>query len=136
MNRDQIKELLPHREPMLLLDEMDIDENEVAYGSYTIRGDEFFLKGHFPNNPVVPGVIICEIMAQSCSILLGDAIRGKTPYYTGIDKVRFKQKVYPGDKVEIKAIVTRQKQMFYFTKCEVTVGGKLAAQGELSFAIL
>jgi 3-hydroxyacyl-[acyl-carrier-protein] dehydratase len=136
MNREQIKKLLPHREPMLLLDEMEIDENEVAHGEYTVRGDEFFLQGHFPGNPVVPGVILCEIMAQSCAILLGDALKGKTPYYTGIDKVRFKRKVFPGDKLTITAVITRVKQMFYFTRCHVTVGETLCAQGDLSFALV
>ena len=70
MKREEIKSFLPHREPMLLVDEMEIDENGVAHGKYHVRGDEFFLNGHFPGHPVVPGVILCEIMGQSSSILV------------------------------------------------------------------
>ena len=94
MTREELKEYLPHREPMLLVDEITMDENNVAHGIYHVRGDEFFLQGHFPGQPVVPGVILCEIIAQSCALLLGDALKGKTPFYTGIDKVKFKQDVY------------------------------------------
>ncbi len=90
MNREEIKNLLPHREPMLLVDEITVDEEGTAHGLYRVRGDEFFLQGHFPGNPVVPGVILCEIMAQACGLLIGDEIKGKTPVYTGLDKVRFR----------------------------------------------
>ncbi len=136
MNRMEIEAFLPHRAPMLLVDELTIDENRVAHGTYHVRGDEFFLQGHFPGNPVVPGVIICEIMGQACSILLGDILQGKTPYFTGIDKVRFKQKVYPGDTLVVKGVITRNKGMFYFTKCEVFKNDTLCASGELFFAIV
>lgn len=78
MTREELKEYLPHREPMLLVDEITMDENNVAHGIYHVRGDEFFLQGHFPGQPVVPGVILCEIIAQSCALLLGDALKGKT----------------------------------------------------------
>nr|AIA94774.1 FabA [uncultured Chlorobium sp.] len=75
---------------MLLLDEVDLVGQE-AHGRITIRGDEYFLQGHFPHNPVVPGVIICEMLAQNCCVLLlGDPdVKGATPYYTSLDKVRF-----------------------------------------------
>lgn len=70
MNKEDIKQFLPHREPMLLVDEAEIDENGIAHCKYTIKEDEFFTRGHFPGNPIVPGVIQCEIMAQSCAILV------------------------------------------------------------------
>jgi len=98
MNRDEIKQYLPHREPMLLVDEMTLDENHVAHSRYHVTGEEFFLKGHFPGEPVVPGVILCEIMAQSCALLMKDDLIGKLTFYTGIDKVRFKNSVKPGDR--------------------------------------
>ena len=102
MNRTEIMNILPHRDPMLLVDEVYL-ENDVAYATYTVKGDEFFLQGHFPNYPVVPGVILCEIMAQSSCLLLVEELVGRTPFYAGIDKVRFKRQVRPGDLLQIKA---------------------------------
>ena len=87
MNREEIKEFLPHREPMLLVDDITLD-GEWADAHYHVSGEEFFLKGHFPGNPVVPGVITCEIIAQSCALLLGDLLKGRTPFYAGIDNVK------------------------------------------------
>ncbi len=135
MNIEEIKELLPHRKPMLLVDEVTLD-GEVATGYYKVTGDEYFVQGHFPGNPVVPGVILCEIMAQTCCILFADAVRGNTPFFTGIDKVKFKNQVKPGDTVCITAKMTRNKGIFYFTSCEAHVDGKLCAKGDLSFAIV
>jgi len=135
MNRDEIKKILPHREPMLLIDEAELVD-DVAIGRYTVRGDEFFLQGHFPNNPVVPGVILCEMMAQS-SCLLVNAEGGKfTPYFTGMKSVKFKNKVVPGDKIEFKTQKVSQKGPFYFVKSEGFVNDKLCVSGELSFAIV
>lgn len=136
MTREELKEYLPHREPMLLVDEITMDENNVAHGIYHVRGDEFFLQGHFPGQPVVPGVILCEIIAQSCALLLGDALKGKTPFYTGIDKVKFKHQVVPGDTAEITAHIEKQKGVFYFTHGELRVGGKLCVTGNFSFALI
>ena len=136
MNREEIRQLLPHREPMLLVDEIVMDENGIAHGKYTVRVDEYFLQGHFPGNPVVPGVILCEIMAQSCALLMGDEIKGKTPMYTGMDKVKFRAPVRPGDTIEITATIERRIANFYFTKAEARVDGRLCACGSLSFALV
>ncbi len=135
MNREEIKNLLPHREPMLLLDEVTVTDN-VAFGKYYVRGDEWFLQGHFPGNPVVPGVILCEIMAQTCCMLLGESAHGKTPFYTGIDGVRFRSPVRPGDTIETRLEIEKSKDNFFFTKGKATVDGKLCAQGKLSFALV
>ena len=136
MNREEIQALLPHRAPMLLVDSMELCDGK-AIGTYAIRGDEFFLQGHFPGNPVVPGVILCEIMAQSCVLLLGDSIAGKTPYYMGIDKVRFKAPVRPGDVVRVTAEITRNMGAFFFTWCRAeNQNSQLICQGELSFALV
>ena len=103
MDREELKEFLPHRDPMLLVDEIEIDAEGTAHARYRIKEDEFFCRGHFPGNPIVPGVIQCEIMAQSCALLVKDEIVGKTTLYSGIDNVRFKHPVYPGDLCEITA---------------------------------
>ncbi|HWP51937.1 MAG TPA: 3-hydroxyacyl-ACP dehydratase FabZ [Clostridia bacterium] len=136
MNREKIKELLPHREPMLLVDEAECDEHQRAVGRYTVRGDEWFLQGHFPGNPVVPGVVLCEIMAQTCCVLFAQDAVGKTPYYTGLDKVKFRRKVLPGDTIEISCEITKQKNPFYFISGKGTVNGELAISADFSFALI
>ena len=136
MTREEIKGLLPHREPMLLVDEASVMEDHTAIGRYTVRGDEWFLQGHFPGNPVVPGVVLCEMMGQTCCVLLADKIVGMTPYFTGIDKVKFRNSVLPGDTIEMHCANKRSLRTFYFTECSAYVNGKLCASGELSFALV
>ena len=119
MNREELKEYLPHREPMLLVDEIEIDAEGVAHAKYKIRDDEFFCRGHFPGNPIVPGVIQCEIMAQSCALLVKDELKGRTTLYSGIDNVRFKNIVRPGDVCEITAKLTGRRGMIFFTEATV-----------------
>lgn len=138
MNREEIKQILPHREPMLLIDEAYQLDGNTAEGFYTVRGDEYFLQGHFPENPVVPGVILCEIMAQTCCVLMHtlDTAEAQTPYYTGLNNVKFKQTVHPGDTIHMECQITRVKKPFYFAKGTGTVDGKVCLSGEFSFALL
>ncbi|HRW95299.1 MAG TPA: 3-hydroxyacyl-ACP dehydratase FabZ [Bacteroidales bacterium] len=136
MVRKEIMEFLPHREPMLLVDQMEVDKNNVAHASYTVTGKEFFLQGHFPGYPVVPGVILCEIMGQCCSLLVKEHLVGRTPLYAGLDKVRFKRQVHPGDTIEVTGYITKQKAMVFFVKAEARVHGDICAQGVLSFALV
>ncbi|MBQ4347881.1 MAG: 3-hydroxyacyl-ACP dehydratase FabZ [Firmicutes bacterium] len=135
MDREKIKTILPHRDDMLLLDEV-LKEGDIAHGFYKVRGDEFFLRGHFPGNPVVPGVILCEILAQTACVLLEDTIKDKDlPIYTGLDKVRFRNPVRPGDTIETKCSIKRAKHPFYFAKGTVEVNGKICVSAEFSFAL-
>lgn len=135
MNREEIKKLLPHREPMLLLDDV-AEENDTAIGHYTVRGDEFFLQGHFPENPIVPGVILCEILAQSACVLMKDSVRaGELPVYTGLDRVKFRASVRPGDTVETRCCIKRSKHPFYFGEGTVSVDGRLCVSAAFSFAV-
>ena len=137
MEREELKAILPHREPMLLLDESSVVDGE-AHGSYLVRGDEFFLQGHFPGNPVVPGVIQCEMIAQNCCVLLADdpALTGATPYYTSLDKVRFKHPVHPGDRIDLVCRITKAKGPFRFASGTASVNGTLCTTAEFSFALV
>lgn len=138
MKRDELKKILPHREPMLLLDEAEVVDG-VAHGRITITGDEFFVQGHFPGNPVVPGVILCEMLAQNCCVLMGDGLSGQenvTPFYTSLDKVRFKHPVRPGDTVELTCQIMRHRGPFYFASGEARVGDVLCVTAEMSFALM
>lgn len=119
---------------MLLIDEA-WSENGMSAAKYTVRGDEFFLSGHFPGNPVVPGVILCEMMGQSACLLISGG-GGFTPFFTGMNNVRFKNKVLPGDTVIFKSSLIKSKGSFYFIKSEGSVGDKLCVCGELSFALI
>lgn len=135
MNREEIMKVLPHRDHMLLLDEVE-SEDGVAVGRYKVRGDEFFLQGHFPGNPIVPGVILCEILAQSACVLLDVMADGKLPVYTGLNNVKFRAPVKPGDIIETQCFIKRAKHPFYFAEGTVTVGGKVCASAEFSFAVM
>lgn len=136
MNREDIMKILPHREQMLLLDEVE-EEDGVAIGHYKVRGDEFFLKGHFPGNPIVPGVILCEILAQSACVLLQEAMdEGKLPVYTGLNNVKFRSPVKPGDTIETQCFIKRSKHPFYFAEGTVTVDEKICVSAEFSFAVM
>lgn len=135
MDREEIKTILPHRDNMLLLDQV-LREGDTAHGFYHVTGEEFFLKGHFPGNPIVPGVILCEILAQSaCILLAGEMTEGKTPLYTGLNNVRFKAPVRPGDTFETRCRLVKARPPFYFAEGAGYVGEKLCVKAEFSFAI-
>lgn len=136
MNREEIMKILPHRDDMLLLDDVTKVDDE-AIGHYKVRGDEFFLRGHFPGNPIVPGVIQCEILAQSACVLMEDALAaGQLPVYTGLDKVRFRNSIRPGDTIETRCKIKRKKHPFYFAEGVLSVDGKVCASAEFSFAVV
>ena len=135
MNREELKKIIPHREPMLLVDEASLVD-DMAVGQYTVKGDEYFLQGHFPGAPVVPGVILCEMMAQSGCVLLKDTPEKFTPFFASLNNVKFKNPVVPGDTIIFKCKTTRQKGPFYFISGEGRVGDKLCVAGDFSFAVV
>lgn len=136
MNKEELMKILPHREDMLLIEDVEQKE-EFAVGHYEVRGDEFFLRGHFPGNPIVPGVILCEMLAQTACILMQDVMtEGKLPVYTGLNNVKFRSQVKPGDTVETKCHIKRAKHPFYFAEGTVSVGDRLCVSAEFSFAIV
>jgi 3-hydroxyacyl-[acyl-carrier-protein] dehydratase len=136
MNREEIMQHIPHREPMLLVDEATMDADGTGHGKYRIRDDEFFCRGHFPGNPMVPGVILCEIMAQSCTITMLDALVDNLAVYRGIDDVKFKNTVRPGDLCEITCRVEEKKASIIRCTAKLEVGGKLCCRGTLTFALI
>jgi len=136
MNKEELKNILPHREPMLLVEEAEkIDENK-AIGKYKVKGDEWFLQGHFPGNPVVPGVVLCEMMAQACCVILADKVSGATPYFTGLNNVKFKNKVLPGDELVTECEITKLTHLVYFATAKGSVNGKLSVCADFSFALM
>lgn len=134
--KDDIMKMLPHRGSMLLLDEVCVEGGK-AFGKKHISGSEFFLDGHFPGNPIVPGVILCEILAQSsCALIVGETEGSVSTFLTGLDKVRFKNPVRPGDIFLTECEIVKKSGCFYWAKGKGTVGGKLCVTAEFSFAIM
>ena len=136
MTREEIQRYLPHRAPMLLVDELTLDPDGTGHGTYRIPEDAFFCRGHFPGNPLVPGVILNEIMAQSCAVLMLDDLMDHIPVYRGIDEVRFKQPVRPGDLCEVTCRTLEKKGGLYSCSAELKVDGKLCCRGRLAIAIV
>lgn len=130
LEKEDIKKVLRHRDPMLLVDRMEKKDGYVT-ATYTVRGDEAFLQGHFPGNPIVPGVVICEIMAQSCVLLINNPSDDKLPVYAGLDKVRFKGMVKPGETITVTAGIREQRGDYYLLDARAEVGGKICCKGLL-----
>ncbi len=136
MNREEIKERIPHREPMLLVDCSEKDGDTVI-SKYTIRENEFFTTGHFPDYPVVPGVILCEIMAQGSSLLIPEEdFRSNLALYAGVDCAKFKLPVFPGDTVVTKASLEARKGPLVVINAKGYVNAKLCCTAKLTFMLV
>ncbi|MFN7628749.1 MAG: 3-hydroxyacyl-ACP dehydratase FabZ family protein [Pirellula sp.] len=131
---EKIHSLIPHRKPMLLVDEIVDQTEKTIHCRKTFSSDEFFLQGHFPNYPLVPGVILCECCLQSGAILLASVTpaEGVVPVATRLDGAKFKRMVRPGDTIDIEVTLNEVVSTAYFMTGRVTVGGQLAAR--LDFA--
>lgn len=138
-NINDIKKILPHRFPFLLIDRIiEIVDGKKAVGIKNVTANESFFNGHFPQQPVMPGVLIIEAMAQvSCACMLSQTQHaGKLPYFTGIDNVRFRQPVIPGDCLELTVNVLKVKGSMGKVLGEARVNEKLVASGELMFSLV
>lgn len=134
----EIMEIIPHRTPFLLIDTIEELEPGVrAVGKKCVSFNEPYFAGHFPGNPVMPGVLIIEALAQVGAVaLLGlDQWKGKTAYFVGINNAKFKQKVLPGDVLMLETMITKVKGPMGMGEAVASVNGKLVAKAELTFAI-
>lgn len=138
LDREQIKEIIPHREPMLLLDEVDELELGVkAHGWLNVTGDMFWSQGHFPDNPVMPGVLIVEALAQLGAVIMlsKPEFKGRIAYFGGIKSVRFRRKVVPGERLELTAQIEKVLGPAGTGVAKAYVNGELACNCELMFFI-
>lgn len=134
----EIKEILPHRYPFLLVDRItELEEGVKVNGYKNVTANEQFFQGHFPEEPVMPGVLILEAIAQvgAVAILKKEEFKGKIPLFAGADKVRFRQKVVPGDKLELTCEIIKLRGPVGIGKGVATVDGKKVCEAEIMFAI-
>ncbi|WP_303144881.1 3-hydroxyacyl-ACP dehydratase FabZ [uncultured Ruminococcus sp.] len=138
LNQEQIKKIIPHRDPFLLIDEvleMEIGKRIVA--RKYIKADDFWFKGHFPEKPVTPGVLMIEMLAQAGAvcILSQPEFKGKIALFAGIDKAKFRRQVVPGDVLDLSVEIIAQRGPMGVGKAEATVDGKRAVSCEIKFAV-
>ena len=134
----EIMEIIPHRNPFLLIDTIEeLEIGQRAVGKKCVSMNEPYFTGHFPGNPVMPGVLIIEALAQvgAVAMLSMPEIAGKTAYFAGIDKARFRQKVVPGDVLMLETSIIKVKGPIGIGKAVATVDGKKVCEAELTFAI-
>lgn len=138
LDRDAIKAIIPHREPFLLVDRIESNEpGQSAVGYLDVHEDMFWVPGHFPDYAVMPGVLIVEACAQVGAVALLSLAenQGRIAFFAGIDKVRFKRQVRPGDTLRLECAITERRGPIGFGEAKAYVGEELACSGELMFAI-
>ncbi len=138
LNVKEIEEIIPHRHPFLLIDYIEDytpGKHAIGYKCVTFRED--FFKGHFPQEPVMPGVLTIEAMAQvgAVALLCQEELRGKIAYFAGINKCKFKGKVVPGDKLKLEVNMIKQKGPIGVAEGVASVDGKIVATAELTFMV-
>lgn len=138
LNREQIMEIIPHRAPMLLVDQITELTDEGATGTLTLTGEEFFFQGHFPENPVMPAVFQLEALAQvgAVALLSIEEFKGKTAVYTGIDNAKFRAMVKPNDTIRMEIKFVKRRGMMAVAEGTVWVGDKKAAEAQIKCAVV
>jgi 3-hydroxyacyl-[acyl-carrier-protein] dehydratase len=134
MSQAEIEAAIPHRSPMLLVDEIVTRTDQSIVCRKTFRADEFFFQGHYPGQPLVPGVILCEAAMQAGAILLAQFLQGQVgvPVATRLNDVKFKKMVRPGDTVELAVTLNERVSEAFFLTAKVTAAGKLAVRFEFA----
>ncbi|TGA99792.1 3-hydroxyacyl-ACP dehydratase FabZ [Sporolactobacillus shoreae] len=135
---DEIKKILPHRYPFLLVDRvLEVEDGKRAVGIKNVSANEPFFTGHFPDYPVMPGVLIVEALAQvsGIAVLHAGAAKNMLTLYAGIDKCRFKRQVRPGDQLRLESEILRFRSGFAKAKGVATVDGEVACEAEMMFAL-
>ena len=138
MNKDAIKDIIPHRDPFLLIDEIiEMEAGKKITGMKYVKADEYYFAGHFPKEPVMPGVLIIEALAQTgaVAILSMPEHRGKTAYFGGIKNARFRQKVVPGDTLRLEVELHRLRSSTGTGEAKAYVDDKLVCECDILFAI-
>ena len=138
MDKAKIMQIIPHRDPFLLIDTVEeLEPGKRVVATKTVGPESFWFQGHFPGHPVMPGVLILEALAQTgaVAILSVPENRGKIAFFGGIKNARFKRQVVPGDVLELSCELTAQRGSVGFGKAVAKVDGKIAAQAELTFAV-
>ena len=139
LNKEEIKEIIPQREPFLMIDEIEeYVPGEMAIAYKNVNNDEWYFKGHFPGNPVMPGVLIVESLAQTgaVAILSMEENKGKNALFGGINNMKYKKIVLPGDKLKLEVKIIKRKGPIGIGEAIATVEGKVVAKGELTFALV
>jgi 3-hydroxyacyl-[acyl-carrier-protein] dehydratase len=138
IDAEEISNILPHRYPFLFVDKVEIvEEGKKGIGFKNVTINEYYFQGHFPEKPVMPGVIIIETIAQVGAVILlsKDEYKGLIPYFAGINKFRFKRVVKPGDMLRMEVEITKLRGSIGIGEGKAYVGEEVAAEGEFMFAI-
>src|SRR5690554_1369974 len=138
LDKTQIQEIIPHREPFLLLDRVvQLDKGKAAKGEYYVDPGGLWFAGHFPGYPVFPGVLQVEALAQlgAVAILCQEEVRGKLALFAGLDQVKFRRQVLPGETLELHVEIVRARGSFGVGQGRATVDGQLALEAQLKFAL-
>lgn len=138
VSAERIEDAIPHRPPMRLLDEIVEESPGRIVCRKTFRHDEFFVQGHFPGYPLVPGVVLCECCMQAGAIVLSGQTSqpARVPVATRIDNVKFKRMVRPGDTVDVEATLNDSLGTAYYLTGKITIGGKLAARLDFACSVV